>query len=77
MKLKKCFALLFLIVGFLTVLEFVFVRGMFTWLIAVAASILAGGANILLCLRNRQWMDAALYLLATVALCMGYLVIAG
>lgn len=64
----------FLAVGALTILEFVFVQGMFTFLIAVGACILVGGANIAVCCKERNWMQALLYLVSTAALCMGYLV---
>ncbi|GEM_PF-5353874 len=35
MKVVKYFQIAFLVVGMLTSLEFIFIRGMFTWLIAV------------------------------------------
>lgn len=64
-----------MIVGFLTAYEFLFVRGMFTWLLAVAASIVTGLANIVLAVKERRYPDAGLYLLSSIALCMGYYVI--
>jgi hypothetical protein len=66
----------FLVAGFLTVLEFVFVRGMFTWLIAAALTIVLGLVNVVLCCRDREWMPGVLYILAGVALTMGYFVLA-
>lgn len=77
MKAGKVLPVVFLIVGCLTMLEFLLVRGMFTWLIAVAATGLAGLANLVLCVKEGRWMDAGLYLLCSVALCMGYFVIGG
>lgn len=74
---RACSRAVFLIVGALTVLEFLFVRGMFTWMIAVAATVCAGLWNIVLALMDRRYMDAALFLLCSVALCMGYFVIGG
>lgn len=72
MKVSKGFQIAFLIVGALTVLEFIFIRGMFTWLIAVFAVSILGIMNIILSIKNKDMMLAALYALATVALCMGY-----
>lgn len=72
MQNKRFPELLFLVVGVLTVFEFIYIRGMFTWLIAVAAVILVGTLNIALKLKDNDWMQAALYLLSIVALCMGY-----
>lgn len=76
-KGREVARILFLVVGTLTVLEFVFVRGMFTWLIAVAATLCAGIWNIVLALIDKRWSDAALFLLCSVALCMGYFVVGG
>ncbi len=75
MKLKKYSQIAFLIVGTLTILEFVFVRGLFTWLMVVFATIIAGGLNIIVCLRYKEWLSACLYLLCVIALCMGYFTI--
>ena len=72
MQKEQLCLLLFLAVGFVTVLEFVFVRGMFTWMPMVVMVILCGGINIILSLRNGTWMQAALFLLCSIALCMGY-----
>ena len=77
MKLRKALQITFLVVGLLTVLEFLFVRGMFTWLVAVAATAAAGLGNVAISLRDRRFCDAALYALCSVALCMGYFVIGG
>ncbi len=76
MKNAKANQIAFLIVGFLTVLEFLFVRGTFTWLMAVAATVVTGAWNIARTVSGKRWTDALLYLLATVALCMGYVVMA-
>jgi hypothetical protein len=76
MTWKKGLQTAYLAVGFLTVLEFIFVRGMFTWLIMVLAVALLGAANVIAACRDREWMPALNYILSTVALCMGYLVLA-
>ena len=73
MKKKQLPEILFLIIGVLVVFEFAFIRGMFTWLIAVAAVVLVGGYNIIMKWRDKEWLYACLYLLTVVALCMGYL----
>ena len=77
MKLKKGFQIAYLIVGALVVCEYIFVQGMFTWLIAVGAACVMGVANILLTAKDREWRTALLYLLCTLALCMGYLTMPG
>lgn len=66
----------FLAAGALTVLEFIFIRGMFTWLIAVALVTILGALNIVLSCRDREWRTAFHYVLTTVALTMGYLTLA-
>lgn len=72
MKTAKYFQIAFLAVGALTALEFIFVRGMFTWLIAVAATALVGAINVILCAKHKDWLQACLYVLTVTALCMGY-----
>lgn len=70
--MKKAFAILFLVAGALTVLEFIFISGMFTWLVMAGLVILLGLINIVLEMKERNYMQALLYLLAAVALVMGY-----
>ena len=69
--------ILFIITGTLTVLEFLFVRGMFTGPIALLVTVCTGGLNLALSLYDRRFLDAATVLLASVALCMGYFVLGG
>lgn len=76
MKLKQGAQIAFLLVGALTVLEFVFVRGMFTWLIAVAAVAVVAAVNVVLACRDKDVLGALHYVLTAVALCMGYLALA-
>lgn len=75
MKSKKYAQIAFLIVGALAACEFIFVRGMFTWLLAVGAVAIVGAVNIVISAKQKDWLQALLYLLASVALCMGYLVL--
>ena len=72
MKVEKNLNILFLAVGTLTVFEFIFVRGMFTWLIAVVSVIVVGSLNVVVNIKNKEWSQASLYILSTIALCMGY-----
>lgn len=76
MKVAKYFQIAFLVVGMLTSLEFIFIRGMFTWLIAVVAVIVVGSLNVIINIKHREWLQASLYMLSTIALCMGYFVLA-
>lgn len=75
MKNQNFLKITFLIVGTLAALEFIFVQGMFTWLIAIAAVALVGVLNVVASLKHQDWLQAALYTLSTVALCMGYFAI--
>lgn len=72
MNRAKYSQITFLVIGTLTALEFIFIRGMFTWLIAVAAMVIVGGINVIISMKHKEPLQAALYLLSTVALCMGY-----
>ena len=75
MKNIKYLQFAFLFVGVLAALEFILVRGMFTWIIAVAAVIVVGGLNIIMSIKHKKWLQALHYTLTTVALSMGYFVI--
>ena len=76
MKLADYLQVTFLVVGTITALEFIFIRGMFTWLIAVAAVILIGSLNVIINIKDKEWLQASLYILSTIALCMGYFALA-
>lgn len=76
MKLKTGFQIAFLLVGVLTVLEFIYVRGLFTWTLAVGATLLLGAINVLLSAKDKEWIPALHFALTTAALCMGYFVLA-
>ena len=76
MKTAKHFQIAFLVVGILASLEFIFIRGMFTCLIAVAAVIIVGGLNVIFNIKHKEWLQASLYMLSVIALCMGYFVLA-
>ncbi len=49
MRAKLAFELTFLLVGFLTVLEFVALRGQFAWVVMVGATVIFGLINICCC----------------------------
>lgn len=72
MNNRKGLQLAYLVVGSLTVLEFLFVRGVFTWLIAISAITVLGIVNVFASIKDHDVMEAALYVLSTIALCMGY-----
>lgn len=76
MKAANYFQIAFLVVGTLTALEFIFLRGMFTWLIVVAAVIVVGSLNVIINIKNKELLQASLYILSTIALCMGYFALA-
>ncbi len=76
MKFQKFFQILFLCVASLTILEFIFIKGMFTWLLAVSATIVCAMLNILFSLFKKEWLMAYFYFLFAIALCMGYFALA-
>ncbi len=77
MKKDKIMQVLFLVIGTLTALEFIFVRGLFTWLIAVIATVALGIINIGINIKNKDWIGIWYNSLLIVALCMGYFYILG
>lgn len=75
MKFKKIFEVLFFIVGVLTVLETIYVQGMFTWLIMCVLTIATGLINIVWEIKDKNYSNAFHFALTTVALNLGYMVI--
>ncbi len=72
MRYVKYWQIAFLLVGTLTALEFIFVRGLFTWLMAVVATLFVGSVNVILGIKYKEWIPVCFYMLLMVALCMGY-----
>lgn len=71
--MRNVFKVLFLIIGIATILEYIFITGMFTWLIAATGCIIIGVINMVWDVKNKEYLDSLLYAIATVALVMGYL----
>ncbi len=63
---------LYLVIAVLVIIEFNFIQGLFTWLIAVGAITFIGIVNIVLQIIEKNLMKASLYTICTLALCMGY-----
>lgn len=74
-KLENIAEISFLIIGFITVLEYMLVRGLFTAFIMMALSVIAGVINCLLALVYKKYMNFLFFLLLTIALNMGYIVL--
>lgn len=70
----KFLKITFIIIAILTIFEFLFVRGLFTSVLALIASSIVGIINILFAAKEKQYNEAILYAIATIALNMGYYV---
>lgn len=75
-KMSKIVDIIFIIVATLCLAEFVFLRGMFTWLLSFCAMILFGVIEIIFCLINKNYYKAVLVFFLVVAVCNGYWVLA-
>ena len=75
--MKQLYKIIFLVIGFLTVLEFCFVQGMFTGPLMLGLSALCGLVCVVIELCRKNISAALLYLLCTAALSMGYLNLLG
>ncbi len=73
MKNQKNLQIAFLVAATLTVLEYSFVQGLFTWLMVTALVVILGAINIIFCLKEKQWINAYSYLIFIIALTMGYM----
>ena len=74
-KTERIAAVIFLIIGILTVLEYLFIQGMFTAPIMIFLSVVVGVGNIVIAFANRKYMNVLFYALLTIALNMGYFMI--
>lgn len=71
--MKKTLNIIFIIVSILTILEFCFICGTFTGPIMMILTLIAGAANLIYSALNKHTNEAVLYVICTIALCMGYL----
>lgn len=70
--MKRFAQVSFLLVALATILEYVLVFGLFTGPIMLGLVTLVGVWNLVLSLKEKNYQEAALYVIATVALSMGY-----
>lgn len=70
--MRRFFQLGFLLIAVLTILEYLFVTGMFTSFIVMGLVWLAGLVNLIYALKDKDYTAAGLYLVCTIALNMGY-----
>lgn len=71
-KSRAICQIVFLATVALAICEFVFVRGQFTWLMAVGAVCVTGLIDAALALRDRAWLAAVQDVLTAAAVCMAY-----
>ncbi len=72
-KLKNLAFVLFIIASVLTILEFMFLQGLFTFLMVMVANIATGIVNIGIALKEKDYKLALLFLITITALNMGYI----
>ena len=75
-KASKIIDIIFIIVSILCLCEFIFIRGMFTWLLSFAAIIIFGLIQIIFSLINKSYYKALITLLLVISICSAYLSIA-
>ena len=71
--MKKIMHLIFIVVAILAILEYYFIAGAFTGSIMLAAIFLVGILNTGYSIFQKSWNETALYAIATIAICIGYL----
>lgn len=70
--MKAFFKYLYLIISVLTILEYLFVAGMFTAPIVMALVWIVGIINVAFSVMDRDFYTVCLYLISMIALNMGY-----
>ena len=71
-RFGKVFKILFIIVSILTVLEYMFVTGMFTSVLCLMLVDIVGVVNVIVSLKEKIFNEAFLYLIASISISMGY-----
>lgn len=71
-RFGKIFKILFIIVSILTVLEYMFVTGMFTSVLCLMLVDIVGIVNVIVSLKEKNFNEAFLYLIASIGISMGY-----
>lgn len=71
-RFGKVFKILFIIVSILTVLEYMFVTGMFTSVLCLMLVDIVGVVNVIVSLKEKKFNEAFLYLIASISISMGY-----
>lgn len=74
--MRDIFKILFLMTATATIIEYIFITGMFTWLMATTATVTIGLVNAIWEIKDKKYLDCLLYIVATIALVMGYLQLA-
>ena len=71
-RFGKVFKILFIIVSILTVLEYMFVTGMFTSVLCLMLVDIVGVVNVIVSLKEKKFNEVFLYLIASIGISMGY-----
>ena len=71
-RFGKVFKILFVIVSILTVLEYMFVTGMFTSVLCLMLVDIVGVVNVIVSLKEKKFNEAFLYFIASFGISMGY-----
>ena len=72
-KAELIVGIVFIVSAFLALYEFIFIQGMFTWLMALALVAVTGLAAIVMALINKNYRLAITDLLFIIALTAGYM----
>lgn len=70
---KQFFSIIFIIIGILTILEFLFIQGMFTGPFMLFLVAISGIINFVLEVKDRNYIYSVIYLISTAGLSMGYI----
>lgn len=70
--MKLFFKSFYDVIAVVTILEYLFIAGMFTAPIAMALVWIVGIINVLLSMKEKNYQEVLLYLISMVALNMGY-----
>lgn len=70
--MKKTIQILYLVIAVLNILEYIVIAGLFTAPIITIALWIVGLVNMIVSVKDKEYNEALLYLISTIALNMGY-----
>lgn len=72
-KTSKLISVIFVVIALLSLCEYIFIRGMFTWLISLISVAIMGIVNIIFQAKEKNWLGTILTIIVVLIITALYL----